>query len=87
MVSVGVNPHAFFPRIVNRCGLAVRHEAGKQKDFGSIRFGSPLSSKIVVYGHCLVTLATQLMKHENAQLPALMQSHPGDDNVMSRCLI
>ena len=37
----------------------------KQKDFGSIRFGSPFSSKIVVYGHCLVTLPTQLMKHEN----------------------
>ena len=34
-----------------------------QKDLGSIRFGSPFSSKRVVYGHCLVTLPTQLMKY------------------------
>ena len=26
------------------CGLAVRRLAGKQKDLGSIRFGSPFSS-------------------------------------------
>ncbi|WP_293650734.1 hypothetical protein, partial [Thiolapillus sp.] len=51
--------------LVSRCGLAVRRLAGKQKDLGSIRFGSPFSSlqKIVVYGHCLVTLPTQLMEH------------------------
>ena len=36
---------------VSRCGLAARHYVSKQKDLGSIRFGSPLSSKIVVYGH------------------------------------
>ena len=30
--------------IVNRCGLAVRRSAGKQKGLGSIRFGSPFSS-------------------------------------------
>ena len=36
---------------------------GKIKDLGSIRFGSPFSSKLVVYGHCLVTLPTPLMKH------------------------
>ena len=29
---------------------------------GLIRFSSPCSSKIVVYGHCLVTLQTQLTK-------------------------
>ena len=29
---------------VSRCGLAVRRLAGKQKDLGSIRFGSPFSS-------------------------------------------
>ena len=33
------------------------------KDLGSIRFCSPFSSKLVVYGHCLVTLPTQFMKH------------------------
>ena len=47
---------------VSRCGLAVRRFAGKQ-DLGSIRFGSPFSSKIMVCGHCLVTLPTQLKKH------------------------
>ena len=31
-------------KCVSRCGLAVRRLAGKQKDLGSIRFGSPLSS-------------------------------------------
>ena len=55
----------FTLQIVSRCGLAVRREAGKQKDLGSIRFRSPFSSKIVVCGHCLLTLPTQLMKHKN----------------------
>ena len=50
---------------VSRCGLAVRRYAGKQKDLGSIHFGSPFSSKSVVYGRCLVTLPTQLTKHSN----------------------
>ena len=52
---------------VSQCGLAVRRLAGKQKDLGSIRFGSSFSSlqKIMVYGHCLVTLPTQLMKYQN----------------------
>ena len=47
----------------SRCGPAVRRRAGKQKDLGSTRFGSPFSSKTVVYGRCLLTLPTQLMKH------------------------
>ena len=50
-------------RFVSRCGLAGRREAGKLKNLGSIRFSSPFSSKIVVYGHCLVTLPTRVMKH------------------------
>ena len=42
---------------VSRHGLVVRHSAGKRKDEGSSpRFGSPFSSKIVIYGHRLVTL-------------------------------
>ena len=49
--------------IVGRSGLAVRRYASKQKDIGSIRFGCHFSSNIVVYGHCLVTLPSQLMKH------------------------
>ena len=55
-----VGPHGIH---MSRCGPAVRRYDGKQKDLGSIRFGCPFSSKIVVYGHCLVTLPTQLMKH------------------------
>ena len=49
--------------LLSRCGVAVRCQAGKQKDLGSIRFGSPFSWKIVVYGHWLMTLPTHLMKH------------------------
>ena len=37
------------PVAVSRCGLVVRRLAGKQKDLGSIRFGSPFSSKIVFF--------------------------------------
>ena len=37
---------------VSRLGLVVRRSAGKRKDAGSTpRFGSPFSSKIVIYGH------------------------------------
>ena len=50
---------------MSRCGLAVRRCAGKQKDLGSIRFGSLFSSNFVVYGHCLVTFPARLMKHSN----------------------
>ena len=42
---------------VSRLGLVVMCSAGKRKDAGSIpRFGSTFSSKIVIYGHCLVSL-------------------------------
>ena len=41
---------------VSRFGLAVRHLAGKQ-DTGLIpHFGLPFSSKVVIYGHWLMTL-------------------------------
>ena len=59
---VNLNLAACFALPMSRCGLAVRRLAGKQKDLGSNRFGSPFSSKIVVHGHCLVTLPTQLIK-------------------------
>ena len=43
--------------VVNRLGLVVRLPAGKRKYAGSTpRFGSPFSSKIVMYEHCFVTL-------------------------------
>ena len=48
------------PAAVSQCGLVVRYYASimgtsKQKDLSSIHFGCPFSSKIVVYGRCLVT--------------------------------
>ena len=65
---------------MSRCDLVARPFAGKQKDLGLICFGSPFSSKSVVYGHCLVTLPTQ----DVSQLPAFMQSQSGGDIVASR---
>ena len=48
---------------VGRLGLVVKRSACTRKDAGSTpRFDSPFSSKIVIYGHCLVTLTAQLMK-------------------------
>ena len=44
--------------LVSRFGLAVRRQAGKRKDLGSIpRRFSFLFKKVVVCGHCLVTLS------------------------------
>ena len=67
------NRHPELNTSVIRCGLAVRRYAGKQKDLGSIRFRPPFSSKIVVYGHCLVTLPTQINETLKCltQLPTL----------------
>ena len=67
---------------VSQCGLVV-----KQTDLSSICFGSPFSSKIVVYGRCLVTLLTQLNETLKCltQLPTLAQCHSGGDSVASRC--
>ena len=43
---------------VSRFGLAVRRSAGKRKDLGSIPLRlSFLFRKVVVCGHCLVTLS------------------------------
>ena len=43
-----------------RFGLAVKRQAGKQKDLVSIPLRLPsLSSKVVVFVHCFVTLSTQ----------------------------
>ena len=61
-------------------GLAVRRSAGKQKDLGSIRFGSPLSSKVAAYGHCIVTLPLT-MNETLKWLSSLLRSHSGGDSV------
>ena len=72
---------------MSRCGLAVRHLAGKQKDLGSIRFGSPSSSlqKLWFMDTVLCTINETL--EWLTQLPTLMQSHSGGDSVASRCYI
>ena len=73
---------------VSRCGLAVRRLAGKQKDLGSIRFGSPFFS--LQHGG-LWTLSCYFAHTINetlkwlTQLPTLMQNHSGGDSVTSRC--
>ena len=53
-----INSDLFAVCFVSRfaIGLVARRSAGKRKDPDStLRFFLPLSSKIVVYGHCLVT--------------------------------
>ena len=50
-------------RLMSRFGLAIRRWAGKQKDLGSIplRF-SLLFKKVVVCGHCVVTVSLTINK-------------------------
>ena len=53
-----------------------RRSAGKQKDAGSTpRFGSPFSSKIVIYGHCLGILPCTINETLKwlTSLPVLMR--------------
>ena len=55
--------------------------------YGSIRFGSPFSSKLVVYGHYFAHTINETLKWFT-QLPTLMQDHSGGDIVVSfRCSI
>ena len=59
--------------VVNRFGLAVRCYAGKRKDLGSIPLRlSFLFKKVVVCGHCLVTLSTT--SYRNIKM-ALIAAH------------
>ena len=61
--------------LVSRFGLAVRSQAGKQKDLGSNPLQLSFSSKVVVCGHCLVTLCltiSEILKWLSS-LPILMQ--------------
>ena len=75
-----------------RCGLAVRRLAGKQKDLGSIRFGSPFSSlKKNLKKSGLWALSCDFAHTIDetlkwlTQLHTLMQNHSGGDIVTSRC--
>ena len=69
---------------MSRCGLAVRRYAGKQKDLGSIRFGSPFSSKFVTQSCDFAHTIDETLKWLT-QLPTLMQSHSGGSSAASRC--
>ena len=59
----------------SRFGLAVRRRLESGRTSVRYRFGSPFSSKVVVCGHCLVTLS--LTTNETlkwlSSLPILMQ--------------
>ena len=71
-----LTPTTRLPQIVSSFGLApLRRYAGKQRDHGSNRFGSPFSSKVVVCGHCLVTLSLTIKETLKwlSSLPILMQ--------------
>ena len=60
---------------VSQLGLVVRRSAGKRKDAGlTPRFGSPLSSKIVICGHCFATLPSTINETVKwlTSLPILM---------------
>ena len=46
------------PAAESRFGIAIRRGTSVR-----IRFGCPFSSKVVVCGHCLVTLSLTIMKH------------------------
>ena len=51
------------PTYVSRFGLAVKLRLVNRGTSVRIRFGSPFSSKVVVCGHCLVTLSITVTKH------------------------
>ena len=56
--SCAIWPPTMAPLMVSRFGLALRHLAGMRKDFGLIPLRlSLLFKKVVVCGHCLVTLS------------------------------
>ena len=72
---------------MSRGGLAVRRQADKQTDLGSIRFRlSFLLKKIVGNRHLSCDFAHTINETFKwlTQLPTLMQSHSGGDSVASR---
>ena len=60
--------------VVSRFGLAVRRWAGKQRDLGSNPLRLSFLFKVVVCGHCLVTLSLTVNETLKwlSSLPALM---------------
>ena len=60
---------------VSRFGLAVRCEAGKQKSLGSIPLRlSLLFKKVVVCGHCLVSLSLTINEVKLALIAAYLNA-------------
>ena len=76
----------YTPVVVSRFGLAVRREAGKQRDLGSNLLRISFIFKVVVSGHCLVTLSLTINKTLKclSSLPILMQE--STIYVSNRCL-
>jgi len=65
---------------MSRFGLAVKRLACRQ-DLGSIPFRlSFFFKKVVVCGHCLVTLSLTINEHQNG-CPSECRSHSGGDSV------
>ena len=71
--------------VLSRFGLVVRRWAGKQTDLSSIRFGSPFSPKIMVYGQPSCDFAHTVNETLKwlSQLPTLMRSHSGGNSAAS----
>ena len=67
---------------MRRFGLAVRRQAGKQKDLGSTPLRlSFLFKEVVVCGHCLVTLSLTI--NETFKMaPIAAHLNAGGDNVV-----
>ena len=63
----------------------VRRWAGKQTDLSSIRFGSPFSPKIMVYGQPSCDFAHTVNETLKwlSQQPTLMRSHSGGNSAAS----
>ena len=74
--AIELNGSLMLLKAVNHFGPAVRRYADKQKDLGSIPLRlSFLFKKVVVYGHCLVTLSLAVNETLKwlSSLPILMQ--------------
>ena len=87
MASVDVKHHVYLLgpcQLESRFGLAVRHQASKQKDLGSIPLRlSSLFRKAVVCGHGLVPLSLTIMTQYNGshRCPSSCSSQSGGDSV------
>ena len=73
---------------MSRLGLAERHRYFSRRTSVRIRLGSPFSSKVVVCGHCLVTLSLTINKtlKSLSSPPILMQKSYWRWRCRGRCI-